>query len=129
MPYTVLVCRPYTVGSFSMTSSFRILPSPHQVKMPFLNCPEDYAKKTRSELSRIVYKRKAALAKARLVLVRHEVHLHKVQAQDNGEYTPHVIRYAEYLVKAQKSSIEERESDLALVKALFIKAPKAKEKK
>jgi len=97
--------------------------------MLFASSPEDYSNKTRSELSRLLYRRKAALAKARLTLVKHEVLLSKVQAEDNGVYTPHIIRHAEYLITSDKSAIQERECDLALVKASFKKAQTTKNKK
>lgn len=97
--------------------------------MLFVNTLEDLAKKPRNELSRLVSKRKAALAKARLMLIRHEVHLSKVQGEDNGDYQPHIVRYAQYLVNCQKNEIAEREADLILCKALFAKAPRNQKKK
>lgn len=77
----------------------------------------DYATKTRTELNRILYKRKQALINQRAILCKHQEHLAEAEADPASPYKEHIIRYARYLLTSTEYDIETRESDIALLKA------------
>ena len=88
----------------------------------------DYSTKTRSELARVLYKRKMALTNDQATLKKLEHRLAEVQGEPESEYKPHYIRYTQYLITHTKFRIEGRECDIDLVKA-YKEAPKTKFKK